>query len=219
MLAKAATTVSFTMLYPIVTVLLALVALREKPHPWQLTGIVGSLGAIYLLGVSQPGHEGFGRWMLYALACVGLWGVGALIMKVATKDVSAAMSTIWFLAAFIPLTVWILMDQPTYLVDKPIDWNPPLRDWLIVTALGLTFGIGNLTLLAAYRHDGKAAIVTPLTGLYPVVTIPLAILLFGEKIGFREWTGIALAIVSAVALMREPTPPTKEVKSTSDVPD
>src|SRR5262245_14151993 len=58
MLAKAATTVSFTMLYPIVTVVLALVVLREKPHPWQLAGIVGSLGAIYLLGVSQPGHEG-----------------------------------------------------------------------------------------------------------------------------------------------------------------
>src|SRR5262249_13656803 len=57
--AKAATTVSFTALYPVVTVVLAILLLREKPHPVQLAGIIGSLIAIYLLGVSQPSE---GRW-------------------------------------------------------------------------------------------------------------------------------------------------------------
>jgi drug/metabolite transporter (DMT)-like permease len=203
-LAKAATTVSFTMLYPIVTVVLALALLREKPNRWQFAGIVGSLLAITLLGVSQPDEERLGSWLVYAVACVALWGIAALIMKISTSDVSAALSTFWFLAAFIPLTAWILIDQPAFLVDRPIRWNLSVRDWFVVAALGLTYGLGNLTVLAAYRYGGKASVVTPLTGLYPVVTIPLAILFFDERVGNREWVGIALALVSAVALMCEP---------------
>jgi drug/metabolite transporter (DMT)-like permease len=138
------------------------------------------------------------------VACVALWGIAALIMKISTSDVSAALSTFWFLAAFIPLTAWILIDQPAFLVDRPIRWNLSVRDWFVVAALGLTYGLGNLTVLAAYRYGGKASVVTPLTGLYPVVTIPLAILFFDERVGNREWVGIALALVSAVALMCEP---------------
>jgi drug/metabolite transporter (DMT)-like permease len=64
--------------------------------------------------------------------------------------------------------------------------------------------LGNLSLLAAFRSGGKASIVTPLSGLYPVVTIPLAIILFQESVGLREWAGIALALVAGVALSLEP---------------
>jgi drug/metabolite transporter (DMT)-like permease len=49
--------------------------------------------------------------------------------------------------------------------------------------------------------------VTPLCGLYPVVTIPLAIGFFGEKIGVIEWLGIGLALASAAVLAYEKTPP------------
>jgi drug/metabolite transporter (DMT)-like permease len=43
-----------------------------------------------------------------------------------------------------------------------------------------------------------------LSGLYPVVAIPLAILLFHEAVGPREWAGIALAVAAGVALSWEP---------------
>ncbi|MGQ0637475.1 MAG: DMT family transporter [Planctomycetaceae bacterium] len=203
-LAKASTTVSFTMLYPIVTVILGLLLLRERPHPVQLAGIAGSLAAIYLLGVSRSDDGPQGVWLLYALACVVLWGAASLVMKVATGDISAAQSTFWFLGAFVPLAAWILIAQPRFLVDRPIQWNLPLQAWLVVIALGAAFGLGNLAVLAAYRHDGKASVVTPLAGLYPIMTIPLALVFFGETVGPREWAGIALAVVSAVAMMYEP---------------
>jgi drug/metabolite transporter (DMT)-like permease len=201
-LAKAATTVSFTALYPVVTVVLALVLLREKPHRMQFAGIVGSLAAIYLLSVGQPG-EAFSEWLVYALAAVVLWGVSALLMKIATGDVSAEQSTFWFLAAFIPLGAAILAIQPRMLVPEPIRWVVSGRDWLMVALLGATYGLGNLTLLAAYRNEGKASVVTPLTGLYPAVTIPLAIALLGESVGLREWIGIGLALLAGAALSRE----------------
>jgi transporter family protein len=194
--AKAATTASLTAIYPITTVALAILLLGEKPNPVQLAGIAGSMVAIYLLNVGQA--EGF--WsggMAYVLAPILLWGGAALVMKVSTRDVSAEWSTFWFLASFVPLGAGILA------IGRP-SWSLPVRDWLLVTLLGGTYGLGNLSLLAAYGHQGKASIVTPLSGLYPIVTVPLAMIFFGEQVEAREWLGIALALAAGAALSFEP---------------
>ena len=42
-----------------------------------------------------------------------------------------------------------------------------------------------------------------MTGLYPVVAIPLAVVLFQEQVGACQWAGIALALASVVALSFE----------------
>ena len=48
---KASTAAAVTALYPVATILLAMLILKEKPRRLQLGGIVGSLGAIYLFNV------------------------------------------------------------------------------------------------------------------------------------------------------------------------
>ena len=58
----------------------------------------------------------------------------------------------------------------------------------------------NYALLAAFSSNGKASVITPLAGLYPLVSIPIAIFLLGERIGWRETLGITLALFSAAAL-------------------
>jgi transporter family protein len=196
--AKASTTASLTAIYPITTVALAILLLGEKPNPVQLAGIAGSIVAIYLLNVSQAGGFRSGG-MAYILAPILLWGGAALVMKVSTRDVSAELSTFWFLASFVPLGAAILA------IERP-GWSLPARDWLLVTLLGGAYGLGNLSLLAAYGHQGKASIVTPLSGLYPIVTVPLAMIFFGEAVGAREWLGIALALSAGAALSYEPVP-------------
>jgi transporter family protein len=87
---------------------------------------------------------------------------------------------------------------------EPIDWRLPARDWCLLALLGATYGAGNLTVLAAYRAGGKASIVTPLTALYPLMTIPVALVLFGEALDASEWAGVVLALLAAVALSYEP---------------
>ena len=72
--------------------------------------------------------------------------------------------------------------------------------WLWVIGLGFFFALGNLAILIAFAREGKASIITPLTALYPVVSIPLAILLLGEKISAREAIGIFFALGSVAAL-------------------
>jgi transporter family protein len=77
------------------------------------------------------------------------------------------------------------------------------RTWLLVAALGLFFGLGNYALLAAFARQGKASVITPLTALYPVVSVPIAVFFLGEKVGAREWVGISFALASVVALSYE----------------
>jgi drug/metabolite transporter (DMT)-like permease len=128
--------------------------------------------------------------------------VAALLSKLATRDVSAERGTFWFLFAFVPLAA-VILGWDLARGGGPSGWAPAAADWPVLAAIGATYGVGNLTLLAAYRGGGKASIVTPLCALYPVVTIPLAVGLFRERVGPWEAVGIGLALASAVALSAE----------------
>ena len=79
----------------------------------------------------------------------------------------------------------------------------------LAAVLGLFLGLGNFALLAACASAGKASIVIPLTALYPAVSVPIAILFLGEKVGTRESVGILLALASVIALSHE-SPPAPE---------
>ena len=189
---KAATVVPLTAMYPLVTILLAVLLLRERLNRFQLAGIVLSLGAIYLLNVSST--EGlFSSWMLFALPPIALWGITGFLQKLSTNDIPGERSTLWFLLAFVPAAAIII-------AMRPPPSGLPAKIWLWVLALGFFFALGNLAILLAFARGGKASIITPLTALYPIVSIPLAVFAFGEKVSLREGTGIFLALVSVAAL-------------------
>ena len=74
-------------------------------------------------------------------------------------------------------------------------------------AAGALNGFGVIAAFAAYRYEGKAAIVTPLAAaVQPIVTLILALLFLGERVGLLESIGIALAIAAAIALSQESKP-------------
>jgi transporter family protein len=197
---RASTVVPLTALYPLVTVVLAVVFLREKLSSIQLLGIATSLVAIWLFNIS--GMQGWlTGWLLYAFLPILLWGVTGLLQKVSTNHVSGELSTLWFLAAFVPVAVLILLLQPL------AAGGLSARVWLLSAALGLFFSLGNFALLLAFASAGKASIITPLTGLYPLVSVPVAIMFLGETVGTREWIGIGLAVLSVIALSMEPSKP------------
>jgi uncharacterized membrane protein len=205
--AKASMVVPLTALYPLVTVLLALVVLKEHLNLIQGLGIALSLVAIYLFNVQQ--EEGFlSVWLLLALIPIALWGIAGLLQKLATNHISGESATLWFLLAFVPVATGILV-----LAHWPALVSG--RTWLLVAALGFTFALGNLGLLAAFASNGKASIIAPLAGLYPLVSIPIAIIALHERIGFREGTGIVLALISVIALSRETPVEEKRVVSSN----
>lgn len=205
---KAATLVPLTALYPLVTVLLAVLLLRERLNLWQCAGVVLATAAIYLFNVAREGEVSI-RWLGWALLPLALWGVSALLQKLATRDLSAERSCFWMLLGMVPVAALVALTSP--MPRHPL--SPAV--WVSALGLGLLLGLGNLTLLAAYAADGKASIITPLAGLYPVVTVPLAIVFLGERISPREWVGIALSFVAVAAMSFEthPTPVAAEART------
>jgi len=195
---KAAMIVPLTALYPLVTILLAMLLLKEQLSRIQTAGLLLSLVAIYLFNVQ--GEEGFfSKSLLYVLAPIVLWGTAGLLQKVSTNHISGELSTLWFLAAFIPVAAVILVREPL-----PAQIAPSI--WLLVTAQGFFLALGNFAVLAAFANQGKASIISPLTALYPLVSVPVAILFLGENISARDGSGIFLALVSVAALCCETQP-------------
>ncbi len=202
---KAAAVIPLTALYPVVTVGLSVVILGERLNAVQTAGIGLSLAAIYLLnpleaapgGQSLAGGEGLASsWFAYALVPIALWGATGFVQKVSTRHASGEAATFWFHAAFVPVAGAILCLEP---------WPGAIaaRTWALVIALGLTFALGNYGLLAAFASRGKAAVITPLSGLYPLVSVSAAVFFLGEKVSNSVLAGMGLALASVLAVSLE----------------
>ena len=193
-----ATVVSLTALYPLVTILLAVLILRERLNRVQLAGVALSFVAIWLFNV-QSDHSLLSRTLVYAVLPIVLWGLSGFLQKVATNYLSAEAATLVYLGAFVPVGVFLALREPWPSAITP-------RVWIVVLALGFFLAFGNLAILAAFAKGGKAAIITPLSGLYPVISVPIAVLLLGEQIDTRAKLGIACALASVAALSYEKGP-------------
>jgi transporter family protein len=90
-----------------------------------------------------------------------------------------------------------------FLLQSPLPAQISTTTWLLVIAQGFFLALGNFAVLAAFADNGKASIVTPLAALYPLISVPIAIGLLGERVTVREAAGIALALLSVVALSYE----------------
>jgi bacterial/archaeal transporter family protein len=196
--AEAAAVVPVTALYPAVTVLLAIPILKERLSLTQLVGISLSLVAIYLLNVAD--ETGIvSPWLHIALIAIFLWGVCGLMQKMSTDHISARSSAIWFLLSFVPIAAFILLRDPF----------PPgvsIQSWLVAAAVGFTLALGNFTILIAFASGGKASIIAPMAGLYPLISTPIAVLAFGDKLGWRQAAGIACATLAVVMLSYQSQP-------------
>jgi transporter family protein len=193
---KAAAVIPVTALYPVVTVLLAVPLLKERVSQLQWLGIALSLAAIYFLNV--PADDSVvSSWIVFALGPIVLWGVCGLMQKMATNHISARLSAVWFLLAFLPVAVMTL-------VYDPIQGGLPAKTLTLAAAFGFSLALGNLTVLLAFESGGKASIIAPMCGLYPLIGIPLAIVLLGERISPREVGGVLCAL-AAIALLSFPT--------------
>ena len=95
------------------------------------------------------------------------------------------------------------------MVIAPMHWHVrPLIFWLAVGG-GTLNGLGALTCFVAMESGGKAAIVTALISLYPLLTVAFAVTVLHEHLTAGQGVGIVLAIVAAILLSMEPAAPPK----------
>jgi drug/metabolite transporter (DMT)-like permease len=199
---KASTVVPLTGMFPIVTAVLAMILLGDRLNWIQWAGFAVALAALFLFN-QQPPEEAtaterqkvVSRWMIYAIVALVLWGVAAVLQKVASRYISTELSTVCFAQAFIPVAIVIALIEP-------VNWRISGKAWVLALLFGGLIGVGGLVLFAAYR-DGKASVVTALYASYPALTVILARPILGEKISGKTWLAIVLALIAAVALSYE----------------
>jgi drug/metabolite transporter (DMT)-like permease len=134
------------------------------------------------------------RWLIYTVLTMLLWGGWSAVSKPLSSKLTAwemqALSTIGLL----PVILVLALSR-----SLTVGANPR-RGFLQAFAAGLIVSAGNAAYFHALALGGKAAAVTPLTSLYPLVTVLLALGLLKERLNLVQATGIGLALLAIYVL-------------------
>jgi uncharacterized membrane protein len=210
-------------MFPLVTALLAMLLLRERLNRIQAAGFVVALAAIYIVGLETsgaPASEGVRafrvealttQWMLWTFFALAIWGVSAFLQKIATFYCSNELCTIVFSLSAIPIAGAI------FLLAPDLSFKLSGKGWLLSLLFGALIGVGALVTFASYRW-GKASVVTPIIGLYPALTVLLAVPLLKEELDTLRIVSIILALTAAVALGCESERPPQGVVAVESGP-
>jgi uncharacterized membrane protein len=119
------------------------------------------------------------------------WGGWALLLKLGSIEIPAEPAQFLSTLGMIPIALGLLLVQ-----GFKLDKNRAAVFYAVLSGVITVAGI--LALLAAYRVGGNTAIVAVTTGLYPMFTIVLAVLILRERLTRRQLAGIGLAAIAMV---------------------
>jgi transporter family protein len=138
---------------------------------------------------------GMPRWLAFSLFTILCWGAWGAVSKVASDGVDANSNQIFFTLGLLPLIVFVAR-------------SPRLRGsgnqhragiaWAFLT--GILGGTGNIAFFRALVVGGKASIVVPVTALFPLVTVILAVIFLRESLGSAQKLGLLLALIAIYLL-------------------
>jgi drug/metabolite transporter (DMT)-like permease len=167
------------------------VVIGERPAPVAWAGMALAIPALLLLpsGERDSGRADRAVWLgIITGVCFALFG----IMISRTGSESGLWPLAWArMASVVLLTVTALATGRPLLAPRPT--------WRFVAAAGLFDMAGNVLFLLAVRRE-LLSLVAVIMSLYPVSTIALARLVFGERVARRQIAGLGVAAL-AVALI------------------
>jgi transporter family protein len=137
-------------------------------------------------------HWRLSVWLWYALLCIFWWGLWGFLSKIGSEAATPMQMQILFTLGMLPVAVGMLL-QMRWKLDRD-------RGGVTYGLLcGVATGLGTLGYYAALREQ-NASVVTPLTGLFPVLTIVLAFVVLRERLNRVQMGGMVLALASIVIL-------------------
>ena len=141
-------------------------------------------------------------WIIYGLVALIFWGITGVTQKLSTNNITMQLSFLWFTYSILGVGLVIVLTVPIQIHMQPKIF------WLAVLGGSLN-GLGVLASFAAFEKGGKASIVVPLSYLFPVVTVALAITFLHESLTRTEIAGIVITLAAAILLSHEA--PTKDI--------
>ena len=135
-------------------------------------------------------------WAVYSLLALLVWGFWGFLPKVAVNSLDPKTA---FVYEVIGGAATGLIG---FLIFRPELAGAEMRGIVPSVLTGVAGCLGLLFFLYALR-EGKVSIIAPLTALYPVVSLALAMIFLKERISAVQFTGIVLAVVSVFLISYE----------------
>ena len=129
-------------------------------------------------------------WVWLLLLCTVFWGIFGLLAKLGSISQSPSLMQVLFTIGMTPLAVAALLKN-----NRRLDTDR--RGALYGIANGVLSGLGGMAYFAAMGTQ-KAVLVGPVTALYPLFTVLLAIGFLKEKLNLVQVGGLAMALISAI---------------------
>jgi len=146
----------------------------------------------------DSGPRTFPKWLLWSLATILLWGTWGLVSKIASGGMDAYLNQLLYTVGLFPLMVFVGWTVSKRSAGEAREGRNRGIFWAFLT--GILGGLGNLAFFQALVKGGTASVVAPVTALFPVVTVLLAVVFLRERLGRVQWLGLALAFVAIYLL-------------------
>jgi transporter family protein len=140
----------------------------------------------------QTERAHFPRWLWYAILCIFWWGLWGFLSKIGSASANPLQMQVLFTLGMLPVALGMLV-QMRWKLDR----NVGGATYGILS--GVATGLGTIGYYAALREQ-NASVVTPLTGLFPLLTIVLAFIVLRERLNKVQMGGMLLALASIVVL-------------------
>lgn len=132
-------------------------------------------------------------WSLWALIAFLAWGLWALLPKIVTQHIDPRSALVYEAIGALTVAVAVLAS----LGFRPA-WHAGAAALAFLTGvLGI---LGGLAYLHAVQR-GPVSLIAVLTALYPLVTVALAYVWFGETLSPKQWLGVLLAMLAMVLIL------------------
>lgn len=138
------------------------------------------------------------RWLLWSLVTIVLWGTWGLVSKVASAGMDVYVNQLLYTAGLAPLLLFVAWTVHRRESAAPRQARRIGVFWAFLT--GILGGVGNIFFFQALIAGGKASVVAPVTALFPMITVLLALTFLRERLGGRQWVGLMLAFVAIYLL-------------------
>ena len=133
-------------------------------------------------------------WLRYALLAILCWGAWGALAKSASATMTPGQMQALFTVGMVPLALLALWQM-----RGKLDTDRAGAGYGVLN--GVFSGLGLLAFNAALSK-GQASIVGPVTALFPLVTVALAVAILRERINRVQGAGIVLAL-GAIYLLAE----------------
>ena len=134
------------------------------------------------------------RWYLLTILATICFALGSFLGKLgAIRDIPHRVYFFEAVGTLTVFTTFVLFYRDTIFTNFSI--NVP------ALLMGLVWGTGTVLFILALKY-AKLSVMVPLSAAYPALTVLLALIFLGERLGPREITGVVFAIISAGLLAK-----------------